>query len=56
MKKYYIYLKIYNVKKSNNEKLLYYIESILLDKGFDLNKFIKFFKKNNFYLKIKIKV
>ena len=41
MKKNYIYLKIYHnkIKKiSNNEKLLFYLESILLTNGFDLSK------------------
>ena len=39
MKRDYIYLKIYhdNIKKTlSNEKLLYYLESILLAKGYDL--------------------
>ena len=39
IKKNYIYLKIHNnnIKKiSNNEKLLYYLESILLAKGYNL--------------------
>ena len=41
MKKDYIYLKIYhnNIKKiSFNEKLLCYLESILLANGFDLSR------------------
>ena len=41
MKKNYIYLKIYHnkVKKiTNNEKLLFYLESILLANGFDLSR------------------
>ena len=41
MKKDYIYLKIYNnnIKKiSTNEKLLCYLESILVANGFDLSR------------------
>ena len=41
MKKQYIYLKIYNdnIKKlSSNEKLLCYFESILTQRGFNLEK------------------
>ena len=41
MKKHFIYLKIYHnkIKKiSNNEKLLFYLESILLANGFDLSR------------------
>ena len=41
MKKYYIYLKIYNnyIKKlSSNEKLIFYLESKLLANGYNLYK------------------
>ena len=41
MIKHFIYLKIYNnnIKKiSSNEKLLCYLESILLANGFDLSR------------------
>ena len=41
MKRHFIYLKIYhnNIKKiSSNEKLLCYLESILLDNGFNISR------------------
>ena len=41
MKRDYIYLKIYNnnIKKiSSNEKKLCYLETILVDNGFDLSR------------------